>query len=212
MHEIIGTNNQINVSDSLNLDIRIFGDNNTIDIDKTCNLTGRLIIYGNNTTTKIDKNVRGKIIVDMGGNNGRNADFCQFIIDENTTFGETYFQLMEKGSKIHIGKNCIFARNIYVYCSDTHSVIDLDGNLLNQGRFVDIGDHVWVGRDAHIGKNISIAKNIVIGWNSVVTKSFDKNNCIIAGNPAKIVKENINWNGNCPDMYLTKNPDAKVIG
>ncbi len=211
MQEIVGENNRVCCPKDLKLDIRIFGDNNTVDIDETCTLTGRLVIFGNNTVTKIGKKVRGKIVVDMGGNSGRDADFCQLLLDDNISFGEVTFQFMEKHSKIHVGKNCIFAKNIFVFCSDTHSVVDLDGNLLNYGRFVDIGEHVWVGRDVHIGKNVSISKDTVIGWNSVVTKSFEKTNCILAGNPAKIVKENINWNGNCPDMYLDKNPSANII-
>ena len=37
--------------------------------------------------------------------------------------------------------------------------------------------------------NEKIADNVIIGANTVVTKSFDKEGVIIAGNPAKIIKE-----------------------
>ena len=42
-------------------------------------------------------------------------------------------------------------------------------------------------------KGVTIGDNCIIGAGSIVTKPFDKGNVIIAGVPAKIVKENINW-------------------
>ena len=45
----------------------------------------------------------------------------------------------------------------------------------------------WAG-DKILG-NIEIGNNIIIGANSVITKSF-KDNVIIVGIPAKIIKEN----------------------
>lgn len=209
MEEIIGLNNIICVPDDVNCDIRIFGDNNKVEIDETADIHGRIIVYGNNTITKIGKGVRGKIIVNMGGNTGRNADFSKLLLNDNTHFGGVTFQLMEKGSRISVGKHCIFSSGINAWSSDTHSVIDLEGNLLNYGHFIEIGNHVWVGKDVKIGKNVKIADNSIIGWGSVVTKPFSVGNVIIAGNPAKVVKENINWDGNCPDIYLDKHKNTK---
>ena len=37
--------------------------------------------------------------------------------------------------------------------------------------------------------------------NSIVTKSFNEENCVIAGNPAKIVKRNIEWSSCKPSEY-----------
>lgn len=41
------------------------------------------------------------------------------------------------------------------------------------------------------GKAPTIGDNVIIGANAVITKSFPKN-CVIAGVPAKIIKENQN--------------------
>jgi len=38
---------------------------------------------------------------------------------------------------------------------------------------------------------------------SVVTKPFEESNIILAGNPAKIVKRNINWDRRLIDTYKT---------
>ena len=42
-------------------------------------------------------------------------------------------------------------------------------------------------------KDVTIPPNSIVGADSLVNKSFDRENIIIAGTPAKIVKENINW-------------------
>jgi serine O-acetyltransferase len=52
-----------------------------------------------------------------------------------------------------------------------------------------IGDNVYIAPGAKIYGNIKLANNIAIGANSVVHKSFDEENIMIAGNPAKKIKE-----------------------
>ena len=42
-------------------------------------------------------------------------------------------------------------------------------------------------------KGVVIPSNSVVGTNALVTKKFDKENIIIAGTPAKIIKQDIIW-------------------
>ena len=88
----------------------------------------------------------------------------------------------------------MFSWGIDVWCTDVHTVTDLDGNPLNFSESIEIGNQVWVGKDVKIGKNTKISADSIVGWGSIVTKKFDETNVVIAGNPAKIVKRNINWN------------------
>ncbi len=53
-----------------------------------------------------------------------------------------------------------------------------------------IGENCWIGRNVSIMKGVTIGANSVVAANSVVTKSIPAN-CIAAGNPAKIVKTDI---------------------
>lgn len=53
-----------------------------------------------------------------------------------------------------------------------------------------IGENVWIGSNVRICKGVTIGDNSVVGANSVVTKSIPAN-CIAVGNPAKVVKTDI---------------------
>ena len=53
-----------------------------------------------------------------------------------------------------------------------------------------IGENVWIGSHVRICKGVTIGDNSIVAANSVVTKS-EPANCIVAGNPAKIVKTDI---------------------
>ena len=50
-----------------------------------------------------------------------------------------------------------------------------------------LGDNIYIAPGAKIYGDISIANNTAIGANAVVNKSFEKENTIIAGIPAKVI-------------------------
>lgn len=52
-----------------------------------------------------------------------------------------------------------------------------------------IGENTFVGMNCIILKGTTIGKNCIIGAGSVVHGSYP-DNCVIAGNPAKIIKYN----------------------
>ncbi len=53
-----------------------------------------------------------------------------------------------------------------------------------------IGDNCFIGGGAYILPGVHIGDNVIVGMGSVVTKDVP-NNCIVAGNPARIIRENI---------------------
>lgn len=52
-----------------------------------------------------------------------------------------------------------------------------------------IGNNVYIAPGAKIYGNIKISNNIAIGANATVGKSFEEDSILIAGNPAKKIKE-----------------------
>lgn len=51
-----------------------------------------------------------------------------------------------------------------------------------------IGKNVWLGSHCIILPNVKLGNHVVVAAGAVVTKSFEENNILLAGVPAKIVK------------------------
>lgn len=94
-------------------------------------------------------------------------------------------------NNIQIGNHVIMAPDVFITDHD-HGFLDVNKNLhqqpLTEGGFVKIEDNVFLGVKSSILKNVTIGQHSVIGANSVVTKDVPPF-CIVAGNPAKIVKK-----------------------
>ena len=86
------------------------------------------------------------------------------------------------GIGIVINANCIIGNNVSLRQNTTV------GSKYDGGPCPKIGNNVDIGCNTVIIGDISIGDNVIIGAGSVVTKSFP-NSCIIAGNPARIIKE-----------------------
>lgn len=104
---------------------------------------------------------------------------------------------------ISIGKYTAIAVNVHISDNNNHPVNPQYRKYMriygdNESRLwkhsshspVVIGENCWIGQNVRIQKGVTIGDNSIIAANSVVTKSVPAN-CIAAGNPAKIVKTNI---------------------
>lgn len=56
-----------------------------------------------------------------------------------------------------------------------------------------MGNHVWCASHVSIHKGVMIGNDTIIGVRSLVLNKFDISNVIIAGSPAKIVRNDIDW-------------------
>lgn len=80
-------------------------------------------------------------------------------------------------ARTKVGKNCRM-----------HACVNI-GASGGQSEAPILGDNVYIAPGAKIYGNIKINNNIAIGANAVVNKSFEEDNILIAGNPAKKIKE-----------------------
>ena len=108
-------------------------------------------------------------------------------------------------NKIIIGDDTAIADFVTIVDHNFHPVNPDDrrymrhtphGSLERQPMFsanapIIIGSNVWLGTNVRVCKGVTIGDNSVIGANSIVTKDIPAN-CVAVGNPAKVVKENIN--------------------
>ena len=89
--------------------------------------------------------------------------------------------------KIEIGDACMIAHGAYISDADWHGIYDRAQPVGNTKPII-LKDNVWIGDSAIICKGVTIGENSIIGAGAVVTKNVPEN-CIYAGNPAKLVKK-----------------------
>ena len=95
--------------------------------------------------------------------------------------------------KISIGKNCQIAWGVTISDHDFHKTYK-SGVQNVETSPVKIGDGVWIGMNATILKGVKIGDNSIIAAGSMVIRDVPANT-MVAGVPAKIVKENIEFYG-----------------
>lgn len=174
--------------------VRIDGNNNKINIGGPNYLKfADIKIFGNNNTLILPPGCYGKLNLEI-----RTSD-AVVTVGHKTGFMGTDIILEEKGSRVIIGDDCMFAKETRLYCSDFHAVIDLKtGRPCNQGKEIVIGNHVWLGEGVKILKNCHVTDNVIIGIGLVVTKDLTTGYAMYAGNPAVCKKTDINW---VPEAY-----------
>ena len=122
------------------------------------------------------------------------------LIHESFSCIGIYIKL-ESETSVTIHKNCLFSTGITFRTGDSHTIIDLKGEKLNSPKSIFVGEHVWMGNGVSVLKGASIGSNSVIGTHAVVPGKTYESNVALAGNPAKIVKQNINWSIKRYDHY-----------
>lgn len=85
---------------------------------------------------------------------------------------------------ISVGSDTIVGDATAIYDSDFHGI---DGAKTKTAPVV-IGNHVWIGARTIILKGVKIGDYVIVGAGSVLTKDVP-NNVIVAGNPAKVIRE-----------------------
>jgi maltose O-acetyltransferase len=115
-------------------------------------------------------------------------DYLDRIYIGENTFVNMGFVHLSSG-RVSIGKDCFIGPNAHFY-TPNHEIEDLE---LRRAAWqydapITVGDDCWFGGDVTVVPGVTIGSNVVVGAGSVVTKDVP-NNCVVAGNPARIVKQ-----------------------
>lgn len=186
-----GKNNRITIGSKIGSGfiIMVSGNNNVITIGKGCLLTNTVVrIFGDNNRLFINDKARfmGPCRIIIGGTENT------LMIGEDAGIRGVEFNV-EGGGSMEIGERCMFSYGITLRNHDSHRIIDpSNGCVLNSPKDVVLGRHVWIAQNATILKGCYIGDDSVIGFGAIVTKSCPPGS-VMAGVPARIVKENINW-------------------
>ncbi|MBH0096662.1 acyltransferase [Psychrobacter sp. NZS113] len=164
-----GDDNQINIGEHgkfNKLKIDINGSHNRITIGEKVKFSGQLLIVGNH---------------------------LHIHIGNHTTAIDCY--ILARDKSVTIGESCMISRGIEIRATDVHKVYDIETNVRVNKAHSDVilGDHIWIAANVTISKNVSIASGCIIAAGSFVNKPVETPNCMVAGTPAKIIRQNVRW-------------------
>ena len=110
-----------------------------------------------------------------------------------TTTGTTNLAVIE-GKTIQIGNDCLLSTDISFRVGDSHSIISVETQKrINPSQNITVGNHVWIGHGVKILKGSRISDESIVTTGAIVTGKEFPANVVIAGVPAKVVKENVTW-------------------
>ena len=124
--------------------------------------------------------LNGKFALHVGGTIGIGSG-------AKLTLGHGYASpglLLSSRAAITIGDGVAIAEDVIIR--------DHDGHIISGGRAerlpIAIGDHVWIGMRAMILKGVTIGSGAIVAAGAVVTRDVPPNT-LVAGNPARIIRE-----------------------
>lgn len=168
----------------------LFGTLSKVHLGRNVKVEGKNIFIGNGTSIMDNSTIRGNIIV---GNNvfiHENVLLRSFnysiSIGDNTTINNNTCIL----SQCKIGGNVSIAPNVVIVGAN-HVFSDKSQLIKSQGSTsvgIIIEDDVWIGANASVLDGVVIGKGSIIAAGAVVTKDVPEY-CVVAGVPAKIIKE-----------------------
>jgi acetyltransferase-like isoleucine patch superfamily enzyme len=152
----------------------LMGDKNKIRIGENSHIRGKLLIFAN------------------GG---------EIIVGNNCYVGESTY--IWSADKISIGNDVLISDNVHIVDTNSHEINAVErakgfikmldeghpkkkGNILTKS--IEICDNAWISFNVTILKGVTIGRGAIVGAGSVVTKDVPEF-CLVAGNPAKIIKK-----------------------
>lgn len=94
---------------------------------------------------------------------------------------------IECSHHISIGNDCAIADGVRIMDNSWHTTYSPIG-----GGKIEIGDKVWIATGAMILPGIKIGDGAIVAAGAIVTRDVPAR-CMVAGVPAKVIKENVEW-------------------
>lgn len=95
-----------------------------------------------------------------------------------------YFQ--NYAAKIIIGDDCYIAPNVGLITAN-HDPANPERTL--PGKDIVLGARCWIGMNSVLLPGVELGEGTVVGAGSIVTKPFERGHQLIAGNPARVIRD-----------------------
>lgn len=187
--------------------------NTIIDIgtNAVINLNGNSnVIIGCNKLNKSKAETYIKLYKDATWNinNGASISYLTTIeIEQNAKFECGYFStnvgcVIVVSRDIVINDDVMMGRNVYIYDSDFHQMLDCNNKVYNIPQKVEIGGHVWLTNNLKILKGSKIGHGSIVSSYSQVRGEFPPNSLIGQdGSRCKVIKNPVTWSREEPFKY-----------
>lgn len=124
--------------------------------------------------------------------NSIRVDSGVFKIGNN--FNSNAFSIYHCVNGIEVGKDVLIGCHVTVRDNDGHKLMSFqEVNNIKKRESIVIGNKVWICAKVDLLKGSLIPNGCVVGYRSCVLKSFQEENCLIGGYPAKVLRQNIRW-------------------
>lgn len=147
-----------------------------------------IILYGNHNRIRIN-DYSSMNQVELYTEDADN----EIVIGSHTNLcGKTHMAAIE-GTKILIGDNCLFSGDLHFRTGDSHSVLNMQGERINESKDIVIDDHVWIGTKVTCLKGVHVSRDSVVAATTTLCKNYDTPNVVIGGVPGRVIKTDVNW-------------------
>lgn len=173
--------------------ITFHGTGNVLFVEDGVNLSNSTIGFqGSNSILYLSKN-RHIYYVNISINNNSTV-----YLGKNCYFNGKMTIVASEQQNIIIGDEGLFSFGIFIRTADPHLIYDgITKKRINPSRFVLIGDHIWLGQNSLILKGSVIGSGAIIGGNTVLSNKHIPSNTSVAGNPARIIKQDVFFSSEC---------------
>ena len=197
------------------VDIVVKGKYNIVKIGvvKTNTEKIKIVVGGNHNRINIGNIHTGKrlsIVVGIAGSPLYTpAENCLVQIGNRCWFGDCEIRTVNSGTKLIIEDELVCSKRVIILHTDNHPIFDRESKkIINKVSNLFIDKHVWLGDDVRVMKNCCIPGGSIVAASSVLTASASRKMlpcCIVAGNPAKVVRKNIDFSMDGSKGYCENN-------
>ena len=158
---------------------------NRIIFDETIPSNIRIYFLGQDNLLRIGKNLSVNHLEIFFGNKG----FCE--IGDHTSILQASCWVSD--AKLKIGEDCMLSSEIMIRTHDEHHIFDWGTHQrINIPKDIVIGNQVWVGYRVLLLAGAHIGAGSVVGAGAVTSSDFGEH-VLVAGCPAKAIRENVCW-------------------